>query len=69
MNSQTAWGIAIRDKVVTFVRENNGATTKEIREKIGNEAVGQLSRLVETGQLIRTKRGYYEFQAVRVTVK
>lgn len=69
MNSQTAWGIAIRGKVVTFVRENNGATTKEIREKIGNEAVGQLSRLVETGQLIRTKRGYYEFQAVRATVK
>ena len=69
MNSQTAWGIAIRGKVVTFVRENNGATTKEIREKIGNEAVGQLSRLVETGQLIRTKRGYYEFQTVRATVK
>ncbi len=69
MNSQTSWGIAIRGKVVTFVRENNGATTKEIREKIGNEAIGQLARLVETGQLVRVRRGYYEFQSVRVKVK
>lgn len=69
MNSQTGWGIAIRGKVVTFVRENNGATTKEIRENIGDEAIGQLSRLVETGQLIRVKRGYYEFKSVRVKVK
>ena len=58
MNSQTSWGIAIRGKVVTFVRE-----------KIGNEAIGQLARLVETGQLIRVRRGYYEFQSVRVKVK
>lgn len=69
MNSQTAWGIAIRGKVVTFVRENGGATTKEIRENIGDEAIGQLSRLVEIGQLERVKRGYYEFREVRVSVK
>lgn len=63
MNSRTGWGIQIRSNVHQFVRNNGGvATTKEITNSCGNEAGGQLKRMVEEGQLERVKRGVYKYK-------
>lgn len=69
MNSNIARGIVSRNKILTYVREKGGATTKEIRDNCGNESTSQLNELIDRGQLKRVRRGYYEFALVGVKVK
>lgn len=69
MNSRQLWGEIVRNKVLTYVRENGACTRKEIVENCGEEAVNQLGNLVETGQLERVSRGVYIFILKPVVIR
>lgn len=66
MNSQKSWGISIRGRIILFVKDSGQATTQQIIKACGKEASGQLKTLVENGELVRVKRGVYEFREVTV---
>ncbi|MGJ0995749.1 hypothetical protein ACR76W_09090 [Enterococcus casseliflavus] len=68
MNSRQLWGEQVRNKILTYVRENGPCTRKEIIENIGKEAASQIATLVNYGQLERVKKGVYKFvlQSVKI---